>query len=465
MEKQSHDQRSRHEILDKLQLLKKRFRRGLSISAEDLALLGWLHHYEQSSGAQGIPGHELKWLIPEGAAHLGIDTSTMQPAQIVQRLVRLGLLRMSIAESTRSAYRLTCLGQSIVRSLLDDIDYSPEQLNILLDCALKELTLAASESFESIHSYLRYVFLGPIREKIEHKLLSIDEDLGKRKKEVKRTYSASDQEEFDRAIGDIEYCRLALTEMVEAVEESSAFVRLEEMFHEWMGEEQDGGLYRLLEESMDFLYLIRMRIDSMLKDVVQFIRDCAAYRNFAITLDARDQLCRIQELILTHALHHNLRMPLVGIPRLPRLDLRWSKQEQESASLLEREKLISIENFFPPELPPVEPEWKKTFIHLARDEWGVLSRNGRVDLAGLVRGLAEKLPQLAESPCLALWYLSQDWSQWVPGVSIEHCRGEWVPLGNDWMMEAVLLNPVEQPAREAAPGETERNRAPQDVTE
>ena len=193
----------RRDAGQKLASLLERFPRGLTLGREDLAIIGWLYLYEQETGSQSVFDSQLKWLICEALAHLGLDPQTQQPSQIVQRLMRFDILRVAIADSSRRGYRLTCLGQSLARSLIDETDYSAEQLNVLLGCALHDLRAAEAESQGALSTYLKHVFLGAIREKIEHKILAIEEDLEKRKKQVRRTYSGEDQADFESAIQDI----------------------------------------------------------------------------------------------------------------------------------------------------------------------------------------------------------------------------------------------------------------------
>lgn len=433
---------NQQDIGRKLHLLMDRFSRGLSLSREDLAVVGWLYFYEQETGSQGIPDSEIRWLISQAVKVLGLEDQSFQPSQLIQRLMRFGILRITIIDGRRRGYRLTCLGQSMARTLVDEIDYSFEQLNVLLSFALKQVRAAGAESKEALLNVLRHIFLGIIREKIEYKLLAIEEDLDGRKQKVRTAYSGQNQADFEGAIRDIEYCRMALTELVDAVQESSACVNLEEELHEYMGRKPGPDLYEVLEQSLNFIYILRTQVDTMLRDVVQFIHDCIACRSLAFTVDFRDRLRRVQEQILSHALEHVVRMPVLDVPRLPRLDLNWSKQEREHPVFLDRISLKTLEDFRLSEIPSVEPEWKESFLELAREEWKRSSGKRGICLGDWLTKLAETLPELNEAPYLALWFLTQDWPNWTPKVMTEHQRGEWVPLGEEWMMEAIHLVPV-----------------------
>ncbi len=430
------------EMGSRLRSLMKRYPRGLSLSREDLAAIGWLYFYEQETGPQGIPESHLKWLILQAAERLGLNGSALQPSQLIQKLMRLDVLRIAISDSSSEGYRLTCLGRDLARNLLDDTDYDSEQLNVLLNCALGEIESAASEGGGTLLKYLDYIFLGTIREKIEYKLLTIEEDLERRKKEVKQTYSGRDQADFEAAIADIEYCRAALSELVETVQESSGCMKIEELLHDCMLREPGAELYEALEQSLNFTYVLRGRVETMLKGVVQFIRDCIAYRSLAFTVDLRDRLRRIQERILTHALTRDIRMSVLDAPRTPRMDLNWSRQAQERPVLLDLERLRTMEGFLPPAIPLIDPVWKESFLVEAKSEWADAARSGGIELGGWIRSLAEKMPQIEDSPCIALWLLIQDWPKWTPSVTIQRHTGRWVPLGKGWMMEEMRLLPI-----------------------
>jgi hypothetical protein len=431
------------DIGQNLRLPMRRFPRGLNLSREDLALIGWLYQYEQGAGIQGISDAQLKWIIAEGAMQLGLDPQSLQPAQVVQRLMRLNILRVALADRAGRGYRLTRLGRMLARYSMEDVDYGAEQLNVLLDSALGQIRSSIDDNGAALLKYLKHVFLGTIREKIEYKILAIEDDLEIRKKEVKQTYSGKNDAAFEQALKDVEYCRIALTELVDAVQESSACVRLEELLHERMGWDVEPNLYEALEQSLDFVYLLRGRVDAMLKDVVQFIHDCIAYRSLAFTVDSRDRLCRIQERILTYALENDAQMPILASPRTSRMDLNWSRQEREAPVALDLDRLKKIEDFRPPDLPSIEPDWKAPLLRMARAEWAGMVESGKgVDLCLWLESLAEKIPEVGESPSFAIWFLTQDWPQWRPAVSVQHKRGQWTPLGKEWMMEAVEIMPV-----------------------
>jgi hypothetical protein len=431
------------DIAGKLRSSLSRFPRGLNLGREDLAVIGWLYFFEQETSSHGISDTRLKWLIAEALRQLGFDGQAIQSAQLIQRLMRLSILRMTIAEGTRRGYRLTCFGQNLARHYVEETDYSSEQLNLLLACALGEIESAVGVSEESLFKSLKHVFLGAIREKIEYKLLAIEDDLEERKSAVKRTFTGTSQEELESAIKDIEYCRMALTELVDAVRESSACVSLEEILHRHLDRRPDAELSDVLEQSLDFLYILRGRVDTMLKGVVEFIRDCVAYRSLALTVDSRDRLCRVQERILAHALHHDLRMPILGTLRLPRMDLNWSRIERERPFLLDMNKLRTIENYLPSHLPPVEPDWKNDLLDLARSRWSVYAGTGGVDLGEWLGELADSIPLLSGALWQGLWLLSQDWPNWTPPVSVVYETGNWVPLGDEWLMEAIRLVPAQ----------------------
>ncbi len=434
----------RQNLVVRSRMLMARFPRGMDLSREDLVLTSWLHFYELETQSGALAEADLRWLIEQVGRHLELDPPVLQLPQIIQRLMRFGVLRVAITDSRRQGYCLTRLGRSLARSLMEETDYSSEQLNVLLSYAFREVTAALREGDEALLQYLEHVLLGTIREKVELKLLAIEEDLAERKREVRRTYSGGDETDFEGALQNIQYCRRALTELVDAVQESSACVKLEELLHRSLVRRHSSRLDDALEQSTQFLYVLRSRVDVMLKDVVLFIHDCVAFRSLAFTVDSRDRLRRIQEKILTHALEHVVRMPVLEMPHLPRLDLRWSPQVRERQVVLDLQSLKTLDDYAPPELPPVEPAWKEPFLQLAREEWSVLARRGGGDLGEWLNTLAQKLPQFHENPPLALWYLSQDWPQWAPPVILKQREGEWTPLGDRWMLEAVSLVPARE---------------------
>lgn len=424
---------------DRVKALMGLFPRGLSLSQEDLALIAWIYLYEEETGTQGISDFHFKGLLEEGVRRFSW-TSAAEPFPVIQRLMRFGLLRIAVPDSNRRGYRLTSFGRGLARHLIEEADYGAEALNVLLDSGFIGVQ-STLQGDGTLLKYLQHVFLGTIREKVEHKILTIEEDLERRKAAVRQTYSGQDQPNFEAAIQDIEYCRRALTELVDAVQESSAWMRLEESFHQQLLNEPETELYGALEQSLLFLYTLRAKIDEMLKDVIQFIRDCIAYRSLAFTVDSRDRLCRIQEKILSFALEHDVRMPVLGALRVPRLDLQWSKAERERPVMLNVDGLMTLEDFLAPGVPAVEPEWKGAFVQRARESWVALAREGGVDLDRWVKSLGREISGIQESPHLAVWFLCQDWPNWSPGVVLEY-TGEWVPLGRGWMMEAIRLVPV-----------------------
>ncbi|MFP5212422.1 MAG: hypothetical protein ACLGPL_03500, partial [Acidobacteriota bacterium] len=422
----------------RLRSVMQRFPRGLNLSREDLGCIGWLYCYERETDSQGIADSLMKRLIQEAAGYLEVATDGLQPAQTIQRLMRLGIVRLAITGSRRRGYRLTCLGQSIARNLMEETDYGAEQLNALLGSALRETAASALEGEGVLLRYLKFVFLGAMREKIEMKILAIEEDLEERKREVKRTYSGQQSDaDLDGAIRDIEHCRAALTELVDAVKESSACAGLESLLHERMTQGPKLDLHEALEQSLNFIYLLRSSVEIMLKDVVDFIRECVAYRALALTVDSRDRLCRIQERILSFALDHDVRMPMLDPPRIPKLDLKWSRQERERPVVVGEDRLRALEGFLPPDPPAIEPEWKGALLDTARDEWKRVKR--AVPIEEWLETLKGRVPRMGEGVHMAVWFLCQDWPNWVPKVSVEYRKGTWIPLDDEWMMEAVSL--------------------------
>jgi len=432
---------NQQDILARLNLLMERFPRGLNLSKEDLALIGWLYFYESETGSRGVSDAQLKWIIPEASKNLALDEQPMQWNVVVQKLMRFGILRASVTDQRNHGYRLTRLGLGLAKELVEEVDYSSEQLNILLSCALNETRLALDQGADSFFKYLKYVFLGTIQEKVEDKLLAIDEDLQERKKEVRRTYSGQDQGVFEKAIRDIEHCRIALSELVDAVQESSACVSLEKELHALITQDPIHDLYDVLEQSLNFIYRLRDRVDSMLKDVVQFIHDCVAYRSLAFTVDSRERLRRIQELIITFALEHDVRMPILDSGRLPRFDLNWSIKERARSVLLDMEMVREVEDYCFQDTVPSEPDWKESLLHMAREEWTTCIEQSGINLGAWLKSLMDKLPRINENPCLAIWFLTQDWPNWRPSVTAELRPSSWVPLGEQWWVEDVHLIP------------------------
>ncbi len=81
-------------------------------------------------------------------------------------------------------------------------------------------------------------------------------------------------------------------------------------------------------------------------------------------------LCRKQQEVLAHALHVDLRLPLVDNHPLPETSLCWSKQEQKRPVQLSLDKLKALENYVPEEVKSRQVPWRDAFLHRVRERGG-----------------------------------------------------------------------------------------------
>lgn len=438
---------SERDALDKLFSLKSRFSEGLRLSMENVLALGWLYFLESGREGVSLTEHDVKDAIMDASKHLQLEIEPGQVNGLIQRLLQTGVLKAVIV-GRHQGCRLARLGRNMAKSLLEEVDYSSEQLNSLLDSALSIVKTARSEGEEELRSKLKYVFFDTILERIESKISSIEEDLEQRKQRVRETYSGQSDADREQAQKDLEYSREALTELVDAVKGSSACEALEVELIECTQNSRDHDLRELLGRAYDFLYNLRERIDSMLADLVDFIRDCAAYRSLAFSVTAKDRLCRSQDKILSYALDHPLGMPVLPVPGLSAWGLPGRHKKDTRPVILDMSKLDALGEQPARDSFSIEFQWKGALLDAARRAWKTQSLKKEVDLSEWLRELSSDIPEIMGYPELALLFLAEDWPGWTPAVSIQFRDRKWTAFGEGWMMESAVLVPLPNPPTE-----------------
>lgn len=438
---------SEHDALDKLFFLKNRFSDGLKLSMENVLTIGWLYFLESGREGVSLTEHDVKGAIVEASKHLHLEIEPHQINTLIQRLLQTGVMK-AVVVGRHQGCRLARLGRNIAKSLLEEVDYSSEQLNSLLSSALSIVKAAGLEGEDELRAKLKYVFFDTILERIESKVSSIEEDLEQRKQRVREAYSGQSDAERDQAQKDLETSREALTELVDAVKSSSACEALEVELIECAQASRDRELRELLGRAYDFLYNFRERIDLMLADLVEFIRDCAAYRSLAFSVSARDRLCRNQDKILAYALDHPLCMPVLPVPGLSAWGLPSNRGKDVRPVIIDLNKLNALSG--PPAVDSfsAEFEWKAALLDGARKGWETRSLTGEVSLPSWLRELSADIPEIMQHPELTLLFLAEDWPAWSPGVSVQVRDRNWTAFGEGWMMESVVLVPLRDPAAE-----------------
>ncbi len=218
---------------------------------------------------------------------------------------------------------------------------------------------------------------------------------------------------------------------------SSACEALDSEIDEVIREVEDPHLRELLRRAGTFIYRFRAKIDLMLSDLVELIRNCAAYRALAFSVTARDRLCRAQEQILAYALEHPLEMPLLTMPEIPAWGMPPQRPMEKKPLVLDPARIKVLE-----EAPGMastfeDPSWKERLLTVAREQWTTFDQG--VDLAGWLLELSKTIPQVADQPDLALSFLASDWPAWVPPVIVSSRDDAWLALGEEWMIEPITL--------------------------
>ncbi len=427
----------RRDPIEQLLLLKNRFSGGLHLKPEEILVLEALHLLiEHEIEEDFLLESDLKDRILRTSDCLKLEIEPHQTNQLIQKLLQTGILRLTFG-GTRQRYRLSRLGQSLAKCLLDEVDYGTDQLNALFTSALSGLRAARLAGNDALKHYLIHVLFDTIEEKIESKVLAIEEDLARRKERVRQTYAGQSDESRDKAQSDIEASRAALTELVEAVRGSSACEALDSEIDEVTREVEDPHLKELLRRAGTFIYRFRAKIDLMLSDLVEFIRNCAAYRALAFSVTARDRLCRAQEQILAYALEHPLEMPLLTMPEIPAWGLPPQRPVEKKPLVLDPARIKSLEEAPGTASTFEDPSWKERLLTVAREQWKTFDQG--VDLAEWLLELSKTIPQVADQPDLALSFLASDWPAWVPPVIVSSRDDAWVALGGEWMIEPITL--------------------------
>lgn len=426
------------DILFKLSGLTSRFPRGLELSVQDLVFVGWLYFRENATELSRITDRELRQQLLHAAAQLGMDRDALQPVAAIDRLVRFRLVRASVTEGRTQEYCLTRLGRSLARDLLEEADYGSEDLCTLLNQAHASLRqeMAASDAV-ALTKWLRHFFHGTIREKIEYKLQAIEEGLLDQEQTAKRLGGGQDEQAFEMALATVRKGREYLDELLDAVQDGSAYLplmaALTECLDAYAGDELQSGI----ERALDFLEGLRLRIETMLAHLVRFVRQCVAYQSFVGSLSRRDALGRIQLDLLRRALRTPVTMPVVGQGRPCAIHLDWNAVQSQAAVELDGDILSALSAFVPEPVKTMRAPWKDAFLAAARAAWSAPSLVA-VPLSEWIGALLSDLPDDvdADAELLALWLLLGDMPTWTPEARLCPGFGPWMPLG------AALVQPV-----------------------
>lgn len=425
------------DILFRLNSLTSRFPRGLELSAQDLVFVGWLYFRENATELSRISDRELRQQLVHAAAQLSMDQDLLQPVAAIDRLVRFRLVRATVTDTRLSEYCLTRLGRSLARDLLEEADFGSEDLCTLLNQAhaslRQEMTVPDPAA---LSKWLRHFFHGTIREKIEYKLQAIEEGLLDQEQAAKRLGGGQDEQAFEIAIATVRKGREYLDELLDAVQDGSAYLplmtALTECLDRYPEEESRSGI----ERALDFLEGLRLRIETMLAHLVRFIRQCVAYQSFVGSLSRRDALGRLQLDLLRLALREPVTMPVISQPRPCDIHLEWNTTQNQTPVELSADILDALGAFVPEPVRRLQVSWKEDFLQVARAAWNALSE---------ARALHEWLQELlrdmdtdVDAELLALWFLLGDMPGWRPAVRLQRASGPWTPFGRVLMQPIIL---------------------------
>jgi hypothetical protein len=426
------------DILFKLNTLTSRFPRGLELSAQDLVFVGWLYFRENATELSRISDRELRQQLSHAVAQLGMDQDALQPVSAIDRLVRFRLVRATVAESRTQEYCLTRLGRSLARDLLEDADYGSEDLCTLLNQAHASLRQEMADSdAAALSKWLRHFFHGTIREKIEYKLQAIEEGLLDQEHAAKRLGGGQDEQAFEVALATVRKGREYLDELLDAVQDGSAYLPLMGALTECLDLYPAPELRSGLERALDFLEGLRLRIETMLAHLVRFIRQCVAYQSFVGSLSRRDALGRLQLDLVRLALRTPVTMPVIAQGRPCSIHLDWNAVQGQAAVELEGDILAALTAFVPEPVKSMEVPWKADFLLAARAAWSDSAVSSR-PLAEWIRELVARVSADGDAELPALWFLLGDMSTWSPEVRLRSGPGPWTPLGSALLQPVIL---------------------------
>ncbi|SFM14025.1 hypothetical protein SAMN05421830_11619 [Desulfomicrobium norvegicum] len=429
------------DIIFKLSSLANRFPRGLELSKQDLLFVGWLYFREMATEAARISDRELRQQLSHAAVQLGMEDDVSQPAQVIDRLVRFRMVRTSVTDSRAQEYCLTRLGRSLARDLLEDADFGSEDLCTLLNQAHSSLRQEMTQGDPAeLAKWLTHFFHGTIREKIEYKLLSIEEGLLDQEQTAKRLGSGQDELAFEEALTAVRRGREYLDELLDAVQDGSAYMPLMAALSECHDRFSQPELRTAIGRALDFLEGMRHRIERMLANLIRFVRQCVSYQSFVGSLSRRDALGRLQLDLLRLALREPLSMPVVGQNRPCAISLEFSASQNQAPVTLDPAALEALSAFVPEPVRNIQAPWRGDFLDEAHRQWGSTPFSPR-PLAAWIRSLLAAHAVDPDAEILALWYLLNDMSGWKPAVLVRAADAPWESLGPTLMQPVILDTP------------------------
>jgi hypothetical protein len=127
---------------------------GLHLKPEEILILEALHLLiEHEIEEDFLLESDLKDRILRTSDCLKLEIEPHQTNQLIQKLLQTGILILTFG-GTRQRYRLSRLGQSLAKCLLDEVDYGTDQLNALFTSALSGLRTARLAGNDSLKHYL-----------------------------------------------------------------------------------------------------------------------------------------------------------------------------------------------------------------------------------------------------------------------------------------------------------------------
>lgn len=428
------------DVIFKLSNLANRFPRGLELSKEDLLFVGWLYFRELATDITRVSDRELRQQLTHAANQLDIVDEALQPAQIIERLMRFRMVRASVISGSTQEYCLTRLGRGLARDLLEDADFGSEDLCTLLNQAHASLRQEISKGDpQELGKWLAYFFHGTIREKIEYKLLSIEEGLLDQEQVTKRLGSGQDEQAFELALATVRKGGEYLDELLEAIQDGSAYTPLMNALLQGHDLFPQPDLRTSIGRALDFLEGLRARIERMLAHLVQFVRQCVAYQSFVGSLSRRDALGRLQLDLLRLALREPMYLPIMNQNRPCTISLDFGMAPSQVPVVLDSGALAALSAFVPEPVRQIQAPWREDFLARARMEWGSTPFVSR-SLATWIRHLLAENTLEPDAEILALWYLVNDLSAWKPEVVIQAVDGPWEPLGPTFLQPIILVH-------------------------
>lgn len=426
------------DIIFKLSNLANRFPRGLELSKEDLIFVGWLYFRELATDLNRVSDRELRQQLSHAASQLDIVDDALQPAEIIDRLMRCRLLRTLVTTGHTQEYCLTRLGRSLARDILEEADFGSEDLCTLLNQAHASLRQEISQGDpNALFKWLTHFFHGTIREKMEYKLLAIEEGLLEQEQATKRLGSGQDEQAFELALATIRQGGQYLDELLEAIQDGSAYIPLMNALMQCHDLFPQPDLRTSIGRALDFLEGLRERIDGMLTHLVQFVRQCVSYQSFVGSLSRRDALGRRQLELLRLALREPIHLPIINQNRPCIISLDFGMAQSQVPVVLDSGALAALSAFVPEPMRHIQAPWREDFLAKARQEWRSTPFVPRSLAPWLTHLLAENTLE-PDAEILALWYLVNDLPAWKPKVVVQSAAGPWEPLGAAFIQPIIL---------------------------